>query len=187
MQNPYRVQVLSFESSPIFLERGFLKCVVEQLNPPFASREFAYCLHCKLLRSVPRFYTHDRMISFRPSSYMCRFFLEKFGSYVDDILTEVDMLNDRGKLFPLPRERIPPPLVPSEQCHRLPSFQDSQQGPLFVQDFSGFFQDESDGIDQDNIEDESSISIEQLARCIATVLKSFVSKTKRLTSNGLLL
>ena len=97
MQSPYRVNVLSFESSPIYLDKGFLKCTVEQMNPPFLSREFAYCLHCKQLGSIPWFYAHCRLTKFRPSSNMRRVFTQKFDFFVNDIITEVDMLNDMGK------------------------------------------------------------------------------------------
>ena len=173
MQSPYRVNVLSFESSPIFLDRGFLKCTVEQVNAPFLSREFVYCLHCKQLRSIPWFYAHSRLTSFRPSSDMRRVFSEKFDLYVNDIITEVDLLNDMGKLFTSPQETIQQLPTLSEPSQMLPSLQDLEQEFLFSQDPSSFVQNEGGDLDDGFNEDESSINIERLAKCISDCFEEF--------------
>ena len=106
MQNLYTVNVFKSLSSTSFVSIGFLKCVVKQDVPPFHSRVFAYCLECQKLRSLSWFYQHKKSIGFEPSSEMVKRFLAKYEMFVSEIITEVELLDDLGKLFDRPIREV---------------------------------------------------------------------------------
>ena len=166
MQNDFRVQVFTSQPSSSFLEKGFLKCVVTQTAPPFSTREFAYCLHCRKLRSMPWLYRHKRRFSIEPTVEMQQVFATKFPLSVQDVITEVELLKDFGKLF-----------KSSHDSNRgLPSFVPLICPTQYSRDIEQerFFDPHSTAVDQDetadpeaDVETETTLQKERLVQCIS--------------------
>ena len=178
MQNGYKVDVMSYDSSSFFLERGFLKCVVSLTNPPFTIREFAYCLHCQQLRSIPWFYKHKRLIGFEPSTDDHRVFRLKYNMFVQDIFTEVDYLNDLGKLFPGDPETILR-LPGLDTFFQLPDFtRDIEQAHLFEAGPSDQNTNEQVFPDEDMVDDEFILQSERIAHCVSDCVEEICFDAK---------
>ena len=178
MHNSYRVEVFPLESSSAFFEKGFLKCTVTQTSPPYSEREFCYCLHFRKLRSVPWFYAHQRLVGFEPSPDKQSIFRDKYYFFSQDIFTEVDFLNDPGKLFP----PIPDPI------QRLPGLDALFHQPHFTLNTEPELLSEGDVFEQnaedqifpcgDPVGEESSIALERLAECISNCFDEFCFENK---------
>ena len=74
-------------------------CVVKSTSSPYSQRQFAFCLHCRQLKSVSWFYEHKRKVRFEPSSGTVSIFHAMFKNYVKDIETEIELLYEMGRLF----------------------------------------------------------------------------------------
>ena len=58
-----------------------------------------YCLHCLKLGSFSWFYNHKNEVTFDLSQESISKHVSRFPQYVRDITTEVEMLDECGKLF----------------------------------------------------------------------------------------
>ena len=99
MHRPFKLEVFKSLETTSFITRGFLLCVVTSTASRHSTRQFAYCLHCRLLRSVSWFNHHKRKVCFEPSPRSVALFHAKFDHYVRDIETEVELLHETGRLF----------------------------------------------------------------------------------------
>ena len=95
----FTVTVLKNDRSSSCLERGFLRCFVRQDAAPFQTRRFIYCLHCFKLGSYSWFDYHKIDASFDMSKDSLSKHISRFPQYVQDITSELEMLNEGGKLF----------------------------------------------------------------------------------------
>ena len=109
MQTDYTISVMTEDPTTSFLENGFLKCCVTQLHAPFDSRSFIYCLDCCKLGSPSWFAYHKESFVFDRSEESLAIHRNRFSRYVEDISSDVDLMNDEGKLFKLVR-KVPPSL-----------------------------------------------------------------------------
>ena len=107
MQTDYTISVVKEDPPTSFLENGFLKCCVTQLHTLFDSRCFVYCLHCCKLGSPSWFDYHKEDFVFDRSEKSLAKHRNRFSRYVEDVSSDVDLLNDQGKLFK--RARRDPP------------------------------------------------------------------------------
>lgn len=83
---------------------GFLKGIVTSTSPPIRNREFAYCLHCRKLRSISSFYDHKRRLGFELLEQAQASYIAQVDKYRGDIETEVELRHDTGRLFSAPVE-----------------------------------------------------------------------------------
>ena len=143
-------------------QKVFLKVVVTQTSEPFMSREFSYCLHCRRLRSMSWFYQHKRLTSFEPTEDQQRLFCSRFQTYVGDIVTEVDLLNDLGRLFHRPSQ-APSQLPRMIQYTHPPPSQEIEQdhNPNLIA--SGQETDEHAVAEDEEIESQTSFQVDILA------------------------
>ena len=155
-----------------FPERGFLKAIVTQTSSPFLTREFAYCLHCRKLRSIPWFYHHNRRTMFEPSAETQRVFQSKFEAFVRDIFTEVELLHESGKLFLRPRDSHRQADAVPRSLQQPPSQCAEQQRPFNEQTT---FPEQNDPFDNEDEEgdDNESPQFVRLAQCISDCFLEF--------------
>ena len=156
------------QSAISYLAKGFLNAIVTRRNKPFLSPKFAYCIHCRRLRSMSWLYHHKRTTPFDPSEEMQELIRSRFETYVGDIITEVDLLNDQGKLFPQPSEVLQqlPGLVPD------PHTQEVEEECLRAS-LSSHEMNELDDLSDDGAESEVPFQEERLAQCISDCFEQF--------------
>ena len=157
------------QSAISYLAKGFLKAVVTQRNQPFLSPEFAYCIHCRRLRSMSWLYHHKRTTPFDPSEEMQELIRSRFETYVGDIITEVDLLNDLGNSFPQPSEVLHqlPGVVPD------PHTQEMEEECPPVSLSSSHEMNEPDDLAHEGAESELPFQEERLAQCISDCFEQF--------------
>ena len=120
MQTDYTISVAKEDPTTSFLENGFLKCRVTQVNAPFDSRCFIYCLHCCKLGSPSWFDYHKAGFVFDRSERSLTKHRSNYSRYVEDISSDVDLLNDQGKLFKRARKSPPSMTGPQIGSHEHP-------------------------------------------------------------------
>ena len=96
MQAPFKVDVYKAQSHFSYLNRGFLKCIVTSTTSPFQSRQFAYCLQCRKMKSISWFNDHKKTVHRGLSPQQVGYFHAKFDFFCQDIVTEVEFLNETG-------------------------------------------------------------------------------------------
>ena len=103
MEQSYTVVVVKEDASRSFIEKGFLKCHVEELVAPFRRRAFIYCLHCFKLRSLSWWYSHRRQTTMTITRERCDFIVSNYHDFERQIINEIDLLDAVGDLFKEPR------------------------------------------------------------------------------------
>ena len=98
MQSLFTVKVFK-SGTTSFIEKGFLNVIVTQTAHPFRTRHFMCCLHCRKLRSPSWFYEHKKELVFDVTPDMLAGFHANYTKYERDIVTEVELLSDLGRLF----------------------------------------------------------------------------------------
>ena len=172
MEGLYRVDIFSSFGSSSYIESGFLKCIATQTNHPFSHREFAYCLHCRKLRSIPWFYRHKRKKGFEPSPQMICWFHQKFDTYVRDIFTELECLSDMGKLFPLDHETVPRlPINDVPRCQPTVTSTVGQEQFVICESIGDDISDAT--FQNDDVELDSTLQNDRLAHCISECFEEF--------------
>ena len=184
MQCPFTLDVFKNQEKCSYISKGFLKCVVNATISPFHSRQFAYCLHCRQLKSLSWFFDHKRKVRFTPTPQQVLFFDAKFEDYYKDILTEVELLSDVGRLFFEGRQFV----------RRDTSRDQQQEGPLGLQGESQeaclqFVENETEevfgqqfvfaGDDDDMEENDTFMENDRMVDCICECFEDFcfVDKT----------
>ena len=172
MQGPFKLDVYKCQEKRSFISKGFLKCVVKATTSPFPSRQFAYFLHCRQLRSISWFFEHKRKVGFMPTPQQVLFFDAKFEDYFQDIMTEVELLSETGRLFLEGRQSMQRDLSCGqlhEETFDLPG--ESEEGRLpFIEneaeELSGhpLVFDEDDGDIQEN---DTCLQAERMVECIS--------------------
>ena len=176
MQEPFTLDVFKTRGKTSFISKGYLKCVVTTTTFPFHYRQFAHCLHCRKLRSLSWFCQHKRDVGFLPSLQMIDLFNAKFDSYVQDITTEVELLNDMGRLFNDGRQRVPASTPAQQQELHVLSVQDDEEPgsfggnqPELASDQPLLFLDE----DEEDIQDGLPLQTERMAQCVTDCFEEY--------------
>ena len=135
---------------------------------PFQTRRYVYCLHCFKLRSSSWFDTHKKKATFDLSQDALDKHISMFPRYVQDITTEIEILNDSGKLFKsslVQTENEPMLDMPESPLH--PCFRPWEQ--LDSSDDS----DSDDGDLDDADCDEGDICFKRLLECLTECFDKF--------------
>ena len=129
---------------------------------PFRTRRFTYCLHCFKLKSPSWFDSHKTKETFDLSEETLAKHAFRFQQYVRDITSEMEMLNDAGKLFKAANgeavidPRLDLPESPIQPCFRpFEQFDDSDDSEYDDDyDDSDYDEEDYDDIYDDEDDDE---------------------------------
>ena len=178
MRPCFIIEVEKDGPSSSFLERGFLKCIVRQPQEPFRMRSFLYCLHCFKLGSQSWFDYHKKAVAFDLSEKSIANHKASFSRYVRDIESEVELLNDSGKLFK--QQKAPPrprPAKPPDICISGSFLQPEQRRIDPVHPADLFFQEDFE--DEDNQTGNEDGMFQRTIECLCDCLEKacFVNGT----------
>ena len=124
----FTVKVLKDCRSASYVQMGFLVCFATQQETPYQTRRFVYCLHCSKLRSHSWFDSHKTKVTFDLSEETLAKHVFMFPQYVQDITTEMEMMNDAGKLFKkADGEMVIDPRLDSSETPQQPCFRPLEQ------------------------------------------------------------
>ena len=174
MERQYTVAVMKSDGNTCFLQWGFLKCVVKSCTSPCQQRQFAYCLHCKRLRSISWFYAHKQAVGFPVTPEWCAEMETGFERWARDINTEIDVIFDSGGLFKAPRSE-------ARDHHSHSSRDGAERGSWQLpanpraQDDSGGSLDLNSLLDSadDSPDEASSTFSARLANCVTECFEEF--------------
>lgn len=173
MAREYTITVMKSDGNCSFLRRGFLKCIVRSCTSP-RQRQFAYCLHCRKLKSLSWFYAHRNVERFPVTPGWCDEMEAIFERHVGDINSEVDVLFEEGSLFKVSRrETLALPVLgarhgPERQRPHIPRNPQDEDG--FSRSVDPNAQFDSAG---DSLNEVSSSFSARLANCITDCFEEF--------------
>ena len=174
MEREYTVSIIKGDEKISFIRRGYIKCIVKSLTSPSQLRQFAYCLHCRKLRSVSWFYAHKLNVGFVVTPEWCDEMEAGFERWAGDIKSEVDALFEAGGLFKAPRHQtIYLPAPGAQYCPELlrlplPGLQQSEDGVSGIPDMNESFDSTGESLDE-----VSSTFGARLANCITDCFEEF--------------
>ena len=103
LEQHYTVVVVKEDASGSFIEKGFLKCHVEEHVQHFRRRTFIFCLHCFKLRSPSWWYSHRGQTTMTITGERRDFTVSNFNNIERRIVREIDIVDAVGDLFKEPR------------------------------------------------------------------------------------
>ena len=175
MHKPFKLDVFKYQPTSSLITKGFLKCVVTETTSPFSSRQLAYCLHCRKLKSVSWFSRHKRKVGFTPSPQIVALFDAKFKDYFQDILTEVELMSEMGRLFLEGRQTVGRKSTSSKQGQQLDDLPSEtvDDGPPFVETEPEFESGSQPVIDMDGNADDMCLQAERMVECISDCFEDY--------------
>ena len=99
MQDRWSLEVIDSTDYFSFVDQGYLKCVVTNTQQPSEQCVLAFCLHCKALKSRSWFYKHKDAEGFHSSPEWARIVEERRQHFIEDIRTEVELMDEWGSFF----------------------------------------------------------------------------------------
>ena len=136
MNTEYNIAFEMSDSPKSLIERGFLKLTVTQIKHPFNSRTFIYCLHCLKLGSQSWFNYHKKDFTFDLSRETVAKHHIRFSRYIEDVKSEVELLNESRKLFREKPQRILQPRTNPYDYDEIDCLLEQEQRPLELCSFS---------------------------------------------------